>query len=172
MKINALKNISLDKFIPRTKSGKITAALTFIALLVVAFQTKSAVQIYAEVLVEKNELKTLQTKMADFQKKRSVYATSKEIFDVDYFLKSIDAYAKINGLTLTTSSLKSKYDNAMQIDISFTRALNAKELYAASYAFAKLGFIETADNSKIVMHVEKFTRDDAVKQLENKEKNQ
>lgn len=169
MKINALKNISLDKFIPRTKSGKITAALTFIALLVVAFQTKSAVQIYAEVLVEKNELQALQTQIADFQKKGGV-SVSKEIFDVDYFLKSIDAYGKINGLTLTTSSSKSKYDNAMQIDISFTRALNAKELYDASYAFAKLGFIETADNSKIVMYVEKFTRDDAIKQLENKEK--
>lgn len=164
MKINVLKNINIVSLLPKTKGMRITAGLTILALLIVSVQAKGLLEIYQEGLIEKNELASLETRMKKIQSQN--VAINKDNFDVDYYLKSIDAYGKVNQVNLSTAFSKSKYDNAMQIEITFANELNQKELYDASYAFSKLGYIDSANPTKIIMHVEKFTKDDAIKQIQ------
>ena len=167
MKIDTFKNIKISNLLPKSKGMRVTAGLTFLALLVIVIQAKGLNEIYQESLTSKNELASLEARLKKIQNQN--VSVSKDSFDVDYFLKSIDAYGRVNQITLTTAFSKSKYDNAMQIDITFANELNQKELYDASYAFSKLGYIENAGTTKIVLHVEKFTRDDAIKQIQNGE---
>jgi hypothetical protein len=169
--LNKIKEkIKIDKIVlfPKTLNGKMIFFTVLVYIVFCGTLINSIIEKNKELELSKKTIEITKENIKQIEIKR--IENKKTNFSIDYYKNLIDVYSKVNNFKINLTKNKSKYNKNMRIDLTFdnNKVLTNIELFDLLIAMSKLGYIETANNRLVVLHVENFTKDDAIKQIKAK----
>lgn len=112
-----------------------------------------------------NQIITSNKELEFLKNQYALNTNSKKEVTVDYYIKSIYAYAALSDIDLKILQKESKYNGTALFEIVF-KDLTNEQIVDFAHILDKLGFVEKVETNKISLYVKSITIEE-VKHLKN-----
>lgn len=112
-----------------------------------------------------NQIITSNKELEFLKNQYALNTNSKKEVTVDYYIKSIYAYAALSDIDLKILQKESKYNGTALFEIAF-KDLTNEQIIEFANTLGKLGFVERIETNKISLYVKSITIEE-VKRLKN-----
>jgi hypothetical protein len=160
----ALKQIVVQKIKQKSPLSLALFAAGIVYASMVADLAHETYKAYSQNVQTQRSIDKLALESKDKEAKASKIVVGEQ-FDTSFYQDAMNAYAKLNeieGFAITPSA--GVYFGTMRLAVVYDE-LSGDELKKIVAAFGKLGHISAADTKGMSVEVVKFTKDDALKQI-------